>query len=55
MNRLQKYGLIGTGVGVISAAVSARPLTVADLILGGAIWGGIGFAIGKFRENKSKK
>lgn len=55
MNTSQKYGLIGAVLGVVSAAASASPLTVVDLITGGVILGGIGFVIGKVQENKSKK
>lgn len=55
MKASQKYGIVGAILGVVSSAVSAKPLTVVDLILGGAILGGIGYAIGKFQENKSKK
>jgi hypothetical protein len=54
MNTSQKYGLIGVVLGVVSAAASARPLTLVDLLMGGVIVGGIGFVIGKFQENRSK-
>lgn len=54
MNRSQKYGVIGVILGLVSSAVSASPLTLIDLILGGAILGGIGFGIGRFQDNKSK-
>ena len=55
MKASQKYGIVGAILGLVSSAVSAKPLTAADLIIGGAILGGIGYAIGKFQEYKSKK
>ena len=55
MGASKKYGIIGVIVSVVCSAVSAKPLTFVDLILGGAILGGIGYVIGKFQENKSKK
>lgn len=53
MGASKKYGIIGVILGVVPC--SAKPLTFVDLILGGAILGGIGYVIGKFQENKSKK
>jgi VIT1/CCC1 family predicted Fe2+/Mn2+ transporter len=53
MSASKKYGIIGAILGAVSSAVSASPLTVVDIVLGGAILGGIGFAIGKYKENKS--
>ena len=55
MNTSYKYGIVGGVLGVVSAGVSASPLTLADLLLGGVILGGTGFAIGKYQENKVKK
>lgn len=55
MKASQKYGIVGAILGLVPCSVSAKPLTVADLIIGGAVLGGIGYVVGKFQENKSKK
>ena len=50
-----KYAVVGAVLGAIAAAVSANPLTVFDLILGGAILAAIGFGLGKYKDRKASK
>jgi membrane protein DedA with SNARE-associated domain len=49
----RKYALIGAVVGAVSAAANARPLTIADLLVGAVVVGLIGFGIGRWQENRS--
>lgn len=42
-----------SNTGGLAAAVSASPLTGADVILGAAILGAIGYAIGRKSDSKS--
>jgi hypothetical protein len=50
MKKRQTFAAVGAGIGIVAAAVSASPLTIADLAVGGAITGAIGFFIGKSQE-----
>jgi len=53
MSTSKKFALIGAIAGAVSAAASARPLTIADLLIGAAVVGLIGFGIGRWQENRS--
>lgn len=53
MNKSQSYAIGGAILGGLAATVSARPLTVVDVILGAAIIGAIGYAIGRKSDSKS--
>ena len=53
MTTSRKYALIGAGIGAVSAAASARPLTITDLLVGAVVVGLIGFGIGRWQENRS--
>lgn len=55
MNKSQIYAIGGAVLGGLAAAVSASPLTGADVILGAAILGAIGYAIGRKSDSKSEK
>ena len=55
MNKSQTYAIGGALLGGLAAAVSASPLTGADVILGAAIMGAIGYAIGRRSDLKSGK
>ena len=55
MSKSTKFGLIGAVIGVVAAAVSASPLTIADLVVGGAATSAIGFFIGKFSEKNDSE
>ena len=55
MSKSIKFGLIGAVIGAVASAVSASPLTIADLVVGGAVTGAIGFFIGKSREKNDSE
>jgi len=55
MNKSQTYAIGGALLGGLAAAVSASPLTGADVILGAAIMGAIGYAFGRRSDLKSGK
>ena len=55
MNKSQSYAIGGAVLGGLAAAMSASPLTGADVIIGAAIIGAIGYAIGRKSDSKSEK
>ena len=55
MKKRQTFAAGGAGLGIVAAAVSASPLTIVDLVVGGVITGAIGFFIGKSQEKNDNE
>ena len=55
MKKRQTFAAAGAGLGIVAAAVSASPLTIADLVVGGVITGAIGYFIGKSQEKNDSE
>jgi hypothetical protein len=55
MKSSHKFGIIGFVLGLISSVANTTSPTLIDMILGGAIIGGLGYGIGEWKDSRSKK
>jgi hypothetical protein len=55
MKSSYKFGIIGFVLGLVSSVANATSPTLIDMILGGAIIGGLGYGIGEWKDSRSKK